>query len=58
MKKILVIVILLLTVIGCELFDAKYGDEVKRRREELGVECYRRYDGYFYCEDKYGNRYP
>ena len=58
MKKILVIVILLLTVIGCDLFDAKTWDEAEERRKERGVECYRNRNGYFYCEDKYGNPYP
>ena len=58
MKKILIIMILLLTTIGCELFDAAYWDEVDREREERGVKCYRRYNGTFYCRDRDGNPYP
>ncbi len=56
MKKLILIIILLLTTIGCGFFDAEEWAEYKKDREERGVKCYRRYDGYFYCEDKYGNR--
>ena len=55
MKKILVIIILLLTTIGCELFDGEEWARYRERREERGVKCYRRYNGNIYCEDKYGN---
>ena len=55
MKKILVIITLLLTTIGCELFDGDEWAKYKERRKERGVECYRDYKGYFYCKDKYGN---
>ena len=51
MKKILVIMILLLTTIGCELFDAEEWAEYREDRERRGRECYRDYKGYFYCED-------
>ena len=55
MKKILVIMILLLTTISCELFDAKEWDEYDEWKKENGIECYRRYNGTIYCRDKYGN---
>ena len=55
MKKILIIMILLLTTIGCELFDAAYWDEIEREDKERGIKCYRNHNGTFYCKDKYGN---
>ena len=55
MKKILVIMILLLTTIGCELFDAEEWAEYREDRERRGRECYRDYKGYFYCEDTYSD---
>ena len=55
MKKIIMLVILAMTVVGCELFSPSYWNEVDRRRAERGVECYEQY-GNMYCEDKYGNR--
>ena len=50
MKKILVIMILLLTTIGCELFDAEEWAEYREDRERRGHECYKE-RGYYYCED-------
>ena len=50
MKKILVIMILLLTTIGCELFDAKTWDEAEEWAKERGRECYKE-RGYYYCKD-------
>ena len=47
--------ILLLTTIGCELFDAAYWDEIEREDKERGIKCYRNHNGTFYCKDKYGN---
>ena len=57
MKKIIMLVILAMTVVGCELFSPSYWNEVDRRRAERGVECYERYDGTVYCKDRNGNRY-
>ena len=57
MKKLIILFILLTTTISCELFDGEEWARYRKDREERGVKCYRRYDGYFYCEDKYGNRY-
>ena len=51
------LVILAMTVVGCELFSPSYWNEVDRRRAERGVECYERYDGTVYCKDRNGNRY-
>lgn len=56
MKKLLIMVILAMTVAGCELFDVTRWDRVNREAKEKGRTCYRRNDGYFYCKDKYGNR--
>ena len=58
MRKIIMLIILMMTVIGCELFDAKTWEEADKRREERGVRCYRDYKGYFYCKDRDGNPYP
>ena len=52
MKKLLIMVILAMTVAGCELFDANRWDRVNREAKEKGRTCYRRNDGYFYCKDK------
>ena len=57
MKKLLIMVILAITVAGCELFDVNRWDRVNREAKERGRTCYRRNDGYVYCEDRYGNRY-
>ena len=56
-KKILLIVILAMSVVGCSLFDPELWNEASRQRRERGVKCYERADGVVYCEDKYGNRY-
>ena len=57
-KKILLMFILVMSVVGCELFDAKRWDRINREDAERGVECYKRYDGTVYCKDRYGNRVP
>ena len=51
MKKILVIMILLLTTVSCELFDGEEWARYRERMEERGRTCYKRYDGTVYCED-------
>ena len=58
MKKLIILLILLTTVISCELFDAKTWDEAEERRKERGVKCYRNHNVYFYCRDRDGNPYP
>ena len=50
--KILILILVGLSVIGCSLLD-----EVNREDEERGRTCYERYDGHVYCEDKDGNRF-
>ena len=57
LKKLILIVILAITTVSCGLLDPKLWDEARERREERGVECYRRYDGTIYCKDRDGNRY-
>ena len=54
-KKILLMVILVMSVVGCELFDAKRWDRINREDAERGVRCYRE-NGYYQCWDRYGNR--
>jgi len=56
MKKIIMLVILAMTVVGCELFDSNRWARVQREKEERGVECYEQY-GNVYCKDRAGNRY-
>ena len=58
MKKVLVILLLMMTTIGGELFDSNFWDGVEQRREERGRKCYEDYKGNIYCEDKDGNRIP
>ena len=42
---------LMLTTVGCELFDSNYWDAVDKRSKERGHKCYENYKGNFYCED-------
>ena len=56
MKKIIMLAILAMTVVGCELFDSERWARIKREDAERGVKCYKQYNGNVYCEDKYGNR--
>ena len=55
-KKILLMIILAMSVVGCELFDAKRWDRINREDAERGVRCFERADGVYYCKDRYGNR--
>ena len=54
-KKILLMFILVMSVVGCELFDAKRWDRINREDAERGVKCYKRANGDYYCKDRYGN---
>ncbi len=55
-KKILLMVILAMSVVGCELLSPSYWDRVNQRDREEGRKCYENENGYFYCKNKYGNR--
>ena len=55
-KKLILIVILVMSVVGCSLLDNEAYQEMKQERRERGVRCYRRGNGEYYCKDKYGNR--
>ena len=50
------IVILVMSVVGCSLLDNEAYQEMKQERRERGVRCYRRNTGEAYCVDRYGNR--
>ncbi|ERL25070.1 MULTISPECIES: hypothetical protein [unclassified Leptotrichia] len=56
-KKIVLIVVLAMSVVGCTAHDMALWKEAKQERKERGVKCYRDENGYVYCEDRYGNRY-
>ena len=56
MKKIIVLLILAMSVVGCELLSPKEWSEYNKRRAERGVKCYENENGYYYCKDRYGNR--
>ena len=56
-NKILLMVILTVAIIGCSARDIALWKEAKQERIERGVKCYKRADGVYYCEDRYGNRY-
>ena len=58
MKKLIILLILLTTVINCGFFDSEEWAKGEEIRKERGVKCYRDYYGYFYCEDRDGNPYP
>mgnify|MGYP000847952833 CR=1 FL=1 len=55
MKKLILIVILVMSVVGCSLLDNEAYQEMKQERRERGVRCYRE-NGYYQCWDRYGNR--
>lgn len=57
-KKILMMVILTMVVVGCTAEDRALWKESDRRAAERGRKCYRNENGYFYCKDKYGNIIP
>ena len=57
MKKLIILVLLAMTVVGCELLNPKEWERAQQNRRNRGEECYRTSSGYFYCEDKDGNRY-
>ena len=53
-KKILLMLILVMSVVGCELLSPKEWSEYNKRK--VGQTCYRRSSGEYYCKDDYGNR--
>ena len=53
MKKLILIVILVMSVVGFSLLDNEAYQEMKQERS---VRCYRRNTGVAYCVDRYGNR--
>ena len=55
-KKILLLIILVMAMVGCTAHDMALWKEAKQERKERGVKCYERASGIFYCEDRYGNR--
>ena len=55
-KKILLLIILVMAMVGCTAHDMALWKEAKQERKERGVRCYERASGTFYCKDKYGNR--
>ena len=55
-KKILLMVILTVAIIGCSARDIALWKEAEQERREEGRRCYRRANGEAYCVDKYGNR--
>ena len=55
MKKIIVLVILAMTVVGCELLDPSGWERARQKDAERGVRCYKDQYGNMYCKDKNGN---
>ena len=54
--KILTVILLGLSLTGCELFDPREWQKATEYRRERGIHCYKQY-GNVYCEDKDGNSY-
>ena len=55
-KKILLMIILTVAIIGCSARDIALWKEARQERRERGETCYERADGVYYCKDRYGNR--
>ena len=55
-KKILLMVILAMSLVGCDLLAPNGWKEAEQKRKESGEKCYRDSSGYAYCVDRYGNR--
>ena len=56
-KKILLMIILTVAIIGCSARDIALWKEAKQDRIERGVRCFEDSSGYYYCKDRYGNVY-
>ena len=56
-KKIFLMVILTMTVVGCSARDIALWKEAEQERIERGVRCFKDSSGYYYCKDRYGNVY-
>ena len=54
-KKILLMIILTVAIIGCSARDIALWKESDRRASERGVRCFKRANGDYYCKDRYGN---
>ena len=50
MKKIIMLAILVMTVVGCELLDPSGWERARQKAAERGRVCYKQY-GNVYCED-------
>ena len=53
-KKILLLIILVMAMVGCTAHDMALWKEARRESKE--DRCYRDSSGYAYCVDKYRNR--
>jgi len=45
-----------MSVVGCSARDIALWKEAEQERREEGRKCYKRADGVYYCNDRYGNR--
>ncbi|WP_369713073.1 hypothetical protein AB8B23_01180 [Leptotrichia sp. HSP-342] len=55
-KKILLMIILTVAIIGCSARDIALWKEAEQERREEGRRCFKDSSGYYYCKDRYGNR--
>ena len=51
MKKIIILAILAMTVVGCELLDPSGWERARQKAAERGRTCYKYPSGYIHCED-------
>ena len=54
-KKILLMIILVMSVVGCSARDIALWKEAEQGRRKEGRKCYKRANGDYYCKDRYGN---
>ena len=54
--KILLLIMVAFSVVGCELFSPKEWKKTNQAWREKGVRCYEEANGNVYCEDRDGSR--
>ena len=51
MKKLILLVIFITSIVSCELLDSNSWDRAHQKASERGRKCYETSSGYYYCEN-------